>query len=284
MADKVLAADEETLRRIVRSVLYTERISRRIEAWPRFHTRRHGGFTTTGTGTAAGVESSIGVCLSSPGDYSDHAGTAQGRSFFVDGNLGKALTLLPNGEGGALDIPPPDFFFSDGTVAIASGVVTLSGATFPAWVDEPAVPGAPTVRFFCEDARTGVGTGTGTGNPLMSSYTTVSARNSDTEIELDDATLDVDSGADYSVWIEQYEVEFISPGKWGYPQQDDLVILLGPLANINEEDAAMFVGWNLEAWAQLMSGYGWLDSSPQIPYHDPNEADPLHPRWGGLEC
>lgn len=64
--------------------------------------------------------------------------------------------------------------YTTGTIAVADGVVTLTSGTFPSWADYGILKAS-------------------------NSYYSVASRDSDTQITLDDTTVDIDSGATYSL-------------------------------------------------------------------------------------
>jgi len=71
--------------------------------------------------------------------------------------------------------------YSTGTVAIASGVVTLTGGTFPSWAEDGELS-------------------------VDGSVYSVASRDGDTQITLDDTNVDVDSGTSYSLGRPDYDL------------------------------------------------------------------------------
>lgn len=208
-----------------------------------------------------------------------HSGDAYARSFEVAPySEYKAVPLvygsadLLSGDDRLYMKPPDDGRLFDAGTITADGVgnVTLSGATWPDWLED-AIDAEETVYLAADDDGTG-------RRWLVLTY------ESDTAITVQDESLATDltvTGSDYRIWQPNQELTCLVIGKWGGLHRNDLVLLYEAAYDEpqDEEEEPVYFAMPFEAWAALRAIAPFDPTKIQAHIHDGGV-----PSFSGRDC
>lgn len=202
--------------------------------------------------------------VTSGASKASHSGDLAARTWKASDPTGTAVKLW--WDGGDFSMKDVTNEYSTGTVIVSSGAVTLTGGSFPSWVDLSG-PDPPTISFWIDT------------NP--DEVFTVTGVTDSTHITLSDGSLSTSPGHDYKIYIEENQVTFRNAGKWGAPQAGDLILLYEVEVDptVVDPPVPLYLGVLVESWPEAKN-YSLFDDTKRQALVNAGG----NPQFNGKDC